>query len=279
MPKIIDRRAALGLMVGAPALAVLPIAAKAARTPISPEDRLALDLWERRYALRQPFMEAYRARNEAEARMPWWAINGYSFLESDGSVSGPFVGWPAIQGVKPSERSRASKLIRPGPSDLRQAFVHAQNLWGGNSGLKEYQDDLLALEERLKAQGDEERRSGLTEADLTLEDLHEQHGAICDQINELPITAPNVAAAKLILELIAQSKVSEAASASSEVCIAMIALRHLRPALVGIIADHVDELLSDGDRRLASYQCFEGDPDHGRIPLQEYPGKAQAAVA
>jgi hypothetical protein len=64
-------------------------------------DDLAISLWEERSALRPQFIAASRAIREAMDRLPDWAKMGPRYLNHDGSLSGPFSGWPAIQDMEP----------------------------------------------------------------------------------------------------------------------------------------------------------------------------------
>jgi hypothetical protein len=263
-----SRRAALGVIVGASSLAIGPAAARASIGPLSIEtaDDMALALWERRQAFRQPVLDANRAYEEARSRMPWWALSGPSELASDGSLTGPESGWPAMQGVDPSPHFHVKRLIRPSPEDLRKNFDHRTAVaWGGNEALKAYRQQLRELAARRKAKRDEEKLSGLSAADAALETLYRRLRPIELQIEALPPKTPNAAAARIFLEAMATEKLEASVSDSSVLTVAAIALEHLRPASRGIIKAHVDDLLDNPDRRIASCQAYVGDHAAGGI--------------
>jgi hypothetical protein len=149
------RRAALGAITCLPALAILPSAV--ASEPASPSDNLAVDLYSQRHALRQLWIDAAIVADEAEERMPEWALSGPSMLEHDGSRSGQIVGWPAIEGMKPPEKPGEKLLVRPGADDLRRAFEHRN--WSPQEALLEAVDHQIA--ERRAAQASEQLAASL----------------------------------------------------------------------------------------------------------------------
>jgi hypothetical protein len=244
-------------------LAGIAAASSATIAAAAPADDLALGLWERRHALRQPILDAERARVEAEGRTAAWALPGPEFLESDGSLSGPAADWPAIEGIEPSPRLGARRLLRPSPAHLRQALDVSTAIFGRARAVATYRAELRALAERRRRQAAEQARSGLMAALAALAVLHDELRAVNDQIEALSPATPNGAAARLLVEAFWGASFREPASDSAAVSVALIALAHLRPALRGIIKTHVDELLGDPGMRLGSALAYVGDSDGG----------------
>jgi hypothetical protein len=252
------RRAALGAITTLSALALAP-------TPSWPEgqdaDGRALTLWAKRHALRQPFLEAYRAEHESEARMSWWAKPGPEFLAADGSTFGTGVGWPAIADAQHPRHSKQAILIRPGKGDLRRLFEADIPLDGEDFALKTYRHRLRSLAERIRAQKEEGPRSGYTDASAKVQAIYEQVKSIEDEIEALEPSSPHVVAAQILLSALSELAVCE----SAELAIAATAIRYLRPGLRGILAEHIDELNDNPDGRLGSCQVYVADYDQGKV--------------
>jgi hypothetical protein len=187
-----SRRAALAILGAASALIAVPAAARAVNAHAPSADDRAIALWERRDALRQPILDAYRARAEAEARMPEWTVRARSF------------------------------------DDL-------------------HKDDLADLKE-------EERLSGLTAAELAIEATSGRLADVQGPIWAMPVSAPNVAAARIMIEAIERADSTKPVS-YGPLGVALIALEHLRPSLRGIIAEHVAEFLDNPERILSECQA------------------------
>ncbi len=256
-----SRRAALAALASAPALAVLPAAARATALGADAADDHAIALWERRHAFRQPLLDAYRVFREAEGRIPAWARPGPAFMDGDGSLVGGESGWPAIEGLKPTGHTSCYQPVRPGPDTLRAAFDADCAILGREKALRGYRRRLRELALRLRAKESEEERSGFAAADRAVDALCAQADRVDDEIGALAPTTPNAAAARILIEAMAAASFREPVDDSGAMTVAAIALDHLRPALRGMIKAHVDELLDNPDRRLGSCQAYVGDSD------------------
>jgi hypothetical protein len=194
-------------------------------------------------------------------------------MAGDGSLRGADSGWPAIQDAVPSGKPGDLIFLRPSPGDALRVYELSIPLKGEKGALADYRRALRGLAARRMAKKAEEKRTGVAAATVALEALYEQERAIQRDIEALSPTTPNAAAARILIEAMAEADFREPASSSDAVAVALIALEHLRPALRGIIAAHVDELLDNPDIRLGSSLAYVGDSDGG-IVATEVPSAA-----
>lgn len=108
-----------------------------------------------------------------------------------------------------------------------------------------YEKELLEFEARLRAQKAEKASAGITAAEALLDTIYEKHAAIEDRIDELPMTTPNVAAARILIDTASEAEQKRPFSESFERCGTMLALVYLRPLLTGLLRAHVDEILDN----------------------------------
>ena len=218
-------------------------------------DERILDLWEQRFKLRERFARAFQARVEAEARLPEWVLPGPLYLESDGTFSGPISWAPAIQGLRPPAQGCAAQLSRPYKREIELEYDLCVS-WNVPAAGAIRQEARNALAARLRAARSEKRRVGWFAAERGVNALYEESMDIEGMIEALPPAKPNVVAAQMLLEAISDCDPSYGFDREGSFRVAFKALRFLRPALTGILRQHVDEVLGDPSRRISDSSIY-----------------------
>jgi hypothetical protein len=255
-----DRTASRRLFLGAGAAGAVFAALKGSLAHASePADDPASSLWERRYALRAPMLEALAARKEADARVSWWAADGPEVYYPDGSFGGRVVGWPADFNRGPPNKPAVATMIRPNPTFLKQVFM-SPNLASPLKEMSErhYRRALRTLAELKRAQDAEKLRAGLPRAQARVDAIDDERESIEEQIKALPPNSPNATAARLVIAGIEAVTADSRIDEIEELEVPLIALEHLRPSLSGPIAEHVGELLDNRDCLLWSFEAYVG---------------------
>jgi hypothetical protein len=164
MPKATNRRAVLGavLAAGAVAATALPASALGA-PPLSAVDRRVLDLWRRRRAVKGICDRLCAEWTSKEDSLPTWAQSGPVYLRLDGSPAGlpAMAGWPVV--VDLSRRPVVNGIInaRPNAADLYGEFCAAKEAVGWTEATHEFARALGELSDRLRQQLAEEARVGI----------------------------------------------------------------------------------------------------------------------
>jgi hypothetical protein len=239
MSEATNRRAVLGAILAAGAVASVPAAAAVA----SPGKDRANELWAARYALRQPYIDAVDEACRAEGLLPAWARPGPARLNPDGTLDGPNVGWPAIQGAMPDPKRVV--VVRPNKYDLRAQY-RLEAIVEPEAALARYRLSRRALEARLRVEDQERRRLGIPELWKVCARISAKRGRIEERIERLEPSTPNATAAITFLEAIEGAFFDRPALEQFEPHITTT-LRFLRPSLTGLIRAHVDELFDRPD--------------------------------
>lgn len=259
------RRAVLGFLTAAPALALPAVAAIAAPPPVaalaglpalSPDltadDRRAVALWEGRAALRPVIDRLRRAEDRAAARLPWWAKPGPEMLRADGSFTGDVTTYTADPDAVPPEEG-LTRRIRPSEYQARLDFEADASFWGRAAAQKRL-DKQLAKIAALKARRREaEEVAGYAKAARALAQRLDQVRRIEAELQALPATSPHVAAARLFLEAAWQCSIHTRVRNNGEMAVAVIGLTALRERLTGRLRRDVDEILDRPGRKIVNY--------------------------
>jgi len=190
-------------------------------------------LWRRQVEL---IAEAKALRTKihiAEAALPEWARSGPKSVRHDGTFGGATVGWPIAKTLALPTDPGVIFLARPSLADLRKAFERrvAAEPERRAEWRALYRRRVTETIDRIREQRAERDRYGLPAVQAADEVNFEQRSDNRERIEAAPPSI-NSAAALLLLDI-------------EDGRDQTVALRHLRPALTGLLADHVDMVLTN----------------------------------
>lgn len=226
------------------ALPALP-AAFAAELP-SDDAALLERLWAERTKLAMNARATDRAYRDAEARLPEWAAPGPCYLHSDGTYSGPHVGWPR-KDVNRLPEGIAMINIRPSPGDIRRDFELHVRIWGRRerkAAQAAYENRMAALSERVRQQDAERVKLDLPNIEARADGINEQLIELEGAIMAVSSVSPMKAAIMFMLGLTRGRAKDTLDDGADTKMIASGVLPFIRPRLRGLVAKHVDDLIA-----------------------------------
>jgi len=200
---------------------------------------------------------------EAVARLPEWAAPGPQRLTAAGGFAGEVVHMPRDVSITPPE-GVAGIICRPCRYDFRRQAERIMNdrwgtsivTWRNGEEVRVtrrtvragYRDEIRALETRYAAQEAEEAKVGLPRIEKAMEAMGE---ARCDTGAALAALPPTLDAAAAVLLTTASLTTRLDTSAMQ-----IETLQFMRPALSGLIRDHVEFLITaiDADPFLSAVE-------------------------
>lgn len=217
-------------------------------------------MWARRLDLRRRQHRASAMISAAEAALPAWAQPGPQHMESDGSLSGPEVGWPALQNVTPPERPGLVKV-------LRFDRGHARSWWrtyreapdaARRTGARNMLRQWIALQKAWRA---EKTRLGLPEMQATSDALTAAIIDLEDDLSAFVAEHPGSAVAlacRAMMDI--EGGILRDAADDLADWLPVMVIRHLAPSLDGLVGEHAREIADAGDRRFSEL-AFMGAAD------------------
>ncbi len=215
-------------------------------------------LWRQRQKARLKMTAVRRQIDEAENKMPWWAVPGYQFINCNGEGCGDIVGWPAIQGVEPPTGSGAMRLIRPSLRQIRSRPLQSRQYRHMNT---------RELLDRIRAQRIEQAKVGLP----ALHDAYDQaegifweaENRLLDFLKEIQLPdgrRPAMAvAAQLLVEVVHHCEPDDTADPWEATALYLVspAFAHLLPDLIGSVRDVVAEIVDNPDKPIGKMAIWE----------------------
>ncbi|MCW5693097.1 MAG: hypothetical protein KIT48_12100 [Pseudolabrys sp.] len=191
------------------------------------------DLWRRQVELLAEAKLLVARIRAAEAQLPDWAQSGPIGIQQDGTFVGIQTGWPVMERLVLPDRPGLVFLARPSPSDIRRAFERRAKAEPHRRGELRmiYRRRVREAIARMRAKMIEEERVRLPALREAEEANFEQRWENRETIEALPPT-PAAAVAFLLLDM---------SNGNDHT----IALRHLRPSVTGLLAEHVDLVLNN----------------------------------
>jgi hypothetical protein len=234
-----SRRAALGALASVPALALPAIASPA--EALTQTDQRVIDLWKRYRRLCTIKQQLSEERDTAEAQLPAWARSGPRYVlarnpELTIPNYGGFGGWPMVADLDRQPVCGGLILARPNIEDLYEQFRKAASADGREKATREFMQSLVAHEERVKQQKNEEERVGYSQAQTRLEEAFAIVSDVMEEIRRHMKTSVLGVAAAVMYEIGLND------SEDIALDIYRATLSAIRPALVDVIAEDADRL-------------------------------------
>jgi hypothetical protein len=240
LPKATNRRAVLGavLAAGAVAATALPASALGA-PPLSAVDRRVLSLWGRGRAMKETGDRLSAEWCAKERTLLPWAQGGPVYLRPDGSPAGlpARAGWPIVADL--SRRPVVNGVInaRPNAADLYGEFCAARQAVGWTDATHDFARALGDLSDRIRQQHSERERVGLARSgDPRINQAFDLLHTVAHKIEALIPASVLALGAHLIHEI-------EADDEDHVIRSHRASLAAIRPQLVGAIAEDADRTL------------------------------------
>jgi hypothetical protein len=241
-PAGLARRSFLtGLAVIVPIAAAVAVPALAAHGA----SRSEIDkLYEERTELAARSRALREAYDTAEASMPWWAQAGHEYLRGDGTWTGGFVGWPAIDDDRKPPHYAVTFQMRPSPRTISRDFERDLSFFGEKQRPEiraKYRRQMRELVARLRLQRAEEQKAGLPGLMTQMDAIDQRLLEIDDRLENMDVLladVPQRAAAVLLIASIYDRGRNDSFGASAT-------LDALRPVLTGQIREHADHVAAN----------------------------------
>ncbi len=251
-PGLPSRRLALATLAGAGGALAMPNGAKATpATTVQP-------LWLAFLRARGSYAIAWKSYCIAQRRLPWWALPGPSFMNSDGEIVGLVTGWPAIQNIeRPS--GRILRQVRVSPPDIEDTY-RAEHIFGEEMARDRRNQRMEALNERLRQQKAEQVRAGLPELSEPLDIAVMAIADAREAIEDLAPTTLDVLAARILVDAVCENSKFDTVAKCYDLDRAAQTLRALLPHIGGEIARDAAEIVGFPNRPLEQMRAHAGLP-------------------
>jgi hypothetical protein len=202
------------------------------------------ELYAERTALAARSRELREQYDAAEASMPWWAQPGHELLRGDGTWTGGFVGWPAIDDGRTPPHHIVTFQMRPSPQTIARDFDRDLRFFGEKQRPEiraKYRRQMRELVARLRLQRAEEQKVGLPGLMAQMDAIDDRLLEIDDRLENMHVLladVPQRAAAVLLIASIYDRARNDSFGASAT-------LDALRPALTGQIREHADHVAAN----------------------------------
>jgi hypothetical protein len=160
------------------------------------------------------------------------------YLKSDGTYSGPIIGWPRKEDCQ-FPPAGAVINVRPSAQDIRKDFELYVSVYGARAtkaARTVYKKRMAEFNERCRQQKLLQKALGLPSLEKRSDGLMSRLFKI-DEAIEDAATSPTKAAALFMIEL--QCGRTNVGLENADVCLLSV----LRPHLTGLVALHVDDLI------------------------------------
>lgn len=213
--------------------------------------------------------------------LPWWALPGYEFVQSDGTFSGSVTMSPASPEFKLPNFAGGYMRIRTSSYQIEKDAEARKGL-GSDAALEQaVKVQSGKLNERLSAQKREFERVGLPDLKRRYETAKDYYHEACWTIRRINIDHSKAAlAAMVLLDIVSVLKPEKPSYFFSDLPmfeVARRALRNAQPCITGLLAQDVAEILDHPKRTL--FNIRPASPrylwrEHFKNPVTSIPGGA-----